>query len=98
MEYLDTHLVPDQREKIFNEESILLLIHAIFSKSNPEWKSDNATNLPALSDIRLFNLAILISNECLNKSSNLINPKIRLLTKNFLLDPSRLRLLYLLIE
>ena len=98
LEYLAIHLVPDQHEQVFNEESILPLIHAIFSKSNPEWKNENTTNLLAISDIRLFNLAILISNECLNKSSNLINPKIRSLTKDFLPDPSRLRLLYLLIE
>jgi hypothetical protein len=98
LEYLAIHLDPDQHKQVFNEKTILPLIQAIFSRSNPDWKTDPETSQPPIYDLRLLNLAIIISNECLNKSSNLINPKIRPLTKDFLPDPSRLRLLYLLIE
>lgn len=98
LEYLAKHLVPDQHEQVFNDETILPLIQAILSKTNPEWKDDPKTILPAIADRRLFNLAIIISNECLKKSSNLLNPKIRPLTKDFLPDPNKLRMLYLLVE
>ena len=98
LQYIATHLVPDQHEQVFNEESILPLIQSIFSRSNPDWKNDPETIQPPIYDLKLLNLAIIISNECLKKSSSLINPKLRPLTKDFLPDPSRLRLLYLLIE
>lgn len=98
LQYLAAHLAPDQHEQVFNEETILPLIQAIFSKSDPDWETTGETIQAPIYDLKLLNLAIIISNECLKKSSNLINPKIRPLTKDFLPDPSRLRLLYLLIE
>ena len=60
LEYLANHLVPDQNEQVFNEDTILPLIHSILSKTKPDWKNNNTTYLPAILDIRLFNLAILI--------------------------------------
>ena len=98
LQYLATHLVPDQNEQVFNEETLLPLIKSIFSRSNPDWITDPEIYQPPIFDLKLLNLAIIISNECLKKSSDLINPKIRPLTKDFLPDPSRLRLLFLLIE
>lgn len=98
LKYLAKHLDPDQHEQVFNDQTVLPLIQAILSKNIPEWKDDPKVILPAISDRGLFNLAILISNVCLEKSSNLLNPKIRPLTKDFMPDPNKLRMLYLLVE
>ncbi len=78
LEYLATHLVPDQHEQVFNEKTVLPLINAVFSEPHPEWKPIGDS---VISDPVRFRLAVAIANICTQKALTLIDADLRMTAK-----------------
>lgn len=73
--YLAENLIPDQHKQVFNEETVIPLIEAIFSDKHPEWKTETKESI--VLDERLFRLAVTTSKLCLKKSDGLINLRVK---------------------